>query len=403
MQSTRWALAASVVAFGAVAGPAAAAPSNDAFANARTLERASGEARAHSVGATEEPGEPDHAGNAGGRSVWFRWVAPRSGQFAFVTFGSDFDTLLAVYTGSSVTALTPVAANDDAGKGIEQSMVSFRATQGVEYRLAVDGFAGKTGTILLQWLPSPPNDNFADAFPLPSEFGRVRVTTAGSTWEAGEPAHDRRYDDDSVDGATVWFRWTSAETGLVSFSTERSDVDTVVAVYVGENVAELERVTLNDDDRVFSGTLLSRAIFAVTAGQTYRIALDSIDGWGTSTLVWRRALRGTAGRDSLTGSSQDEEIYGLGGADRLRGGGGDDLILGGPGADVLLGGAGADLSVGGTGRDAIVDRLGRDVLEGGDGDDRLDALDRSRGDVLVGGRGRDRCRADRRDTRNGCP
>ena len=47
------------------------------------------------------------------------------------------DTLLAVYTGSSVAALTRVAASDDAcGGGIGGSQLSFAATSGVTYRIA---------------------------------------------------------------------------------------------------------------------------------------------------------------------------------------------------------------------------------------------------------------------------
>ena len=48
------------------------------------------------VGATKETGEPDHAGNVGGASVWCRWVAPADGTVTFDTFGSNYDTLLAV-------------------------------------------------------------------------------------------------------------------------------------------------------------------------------------------------------------------------------------------------------------------------------------------------------------------
>jgi hypothetical protein len=35
--------------------------------------------------------------------------------------GSEFDTLLGVYAGSSVSALTPLAASDDAHRGSGQS------------------------------------------------------------------------------------------------------------------------------------------------------------------------------------------------------------------------------------------------------------------------------------------
>jgi hypothetical protein len=54
-----------------------------------------------------------HAGDAGGRSVWWSWTAARGGVVSFDTCGAEFDTLLAVYTGDRVDALTKVASNDD--------------------------------------------------------------------------------------------------------------------------------------------------------------------------------------------------------------------------------------------------------------------------------------------------
>src|SRR5438876_5883457 len=91
----------------------ATAPPNDTFANRITLSGANITITASNIGATIEPGEPQHAGELGGRSVWWSWTAPSTGSFKISTAGSSFDTLLAVYLGSSVTNLTEVASNDD--------------------------------------------------------------------------------------------------------------------------------------------------------------------------------------------------------------------------------------------------------------------------------------------------
>jgi hypothetical protein len=87
---------------------------------------ASGSVSGTSVMATKETAEPNHAGTPGGRSVWFRWTAPASGRVVFDTFSSEFVTTLAVYRGTSVSALTPVAANDDAA-GTNWSRLAFDA------------------------------------------------------------------------------------------------------------------------------------------------------------------------------------------------------------------------------------------------------------------------------------
>src|ERR1035437_973855 len=92
---------------------AVAAPANDNFANASVITGVSGTSSGSTVGATKEPGEPNHAGNTGGASAWFRWVAPANGTVTFNTAGSAFDTLLGVYIGTNLSALSLVASNDD--------------------------------------------------------------------------------------------------------------------------------------------------------------------------------------------------------------------------------------------------------------------------------------------------
>jgi glucose/arabinose dehydrogenase len=123
---------------------------NDAFTNALGLAGIHGGLWGYTPAATREAGEPAHAGNPGGSSLWFRWVAPRSGVVTFDTAGSRFDTLLAVYTGDTVDSLTPVAANvAPAGTGL--SRVTFNVAAGTTFWIAVDGRDGTSGLVRLNW------------------------------------------------------------------------------------------------------------------------------------------------------------------------------------------------------------------------------------------------------------
>jgi hypothetical protein len=131
---------------------ASAAPANDNFANATTIAGVSGTMSGSTVGANKEAGEPNHAGNTGGASVWFRWVAPANGTVTFNTAGSAFDTLLGVYIGTTVSALSLVASNDDVLYPNTTSAVTFNAVSGTEYRIAVDGYNGVSGSYTLTWL-----------------------------------------------------------------------------------------------------------------------------------------------------------------------------------------------------------------------------------------------------------
>lgn len=141
-------------------------PVNNNFASATVISGLSGTLTTSNVDATKESGEPNHAGNSGGTSIWFRWTAPSSVTMSVDTYGSDVDTLLGVYTGSSVAALSEITSNDDSVG--YQSRVVFSAESGTTYQIAIDGWGGDFGSITLTWaeLAAPsflqPNDNLTE-------------------------------------------------------------------------------------------------------------------------------------------------------------------------------------------------------------------------------------------------
>src|SRR5262249_37090282 len=96
---------------------------------------------------------PYHAGDAGGKSVWWNWQAPADGVLALTTIGSTFDTLLGLYTGASVSSLTTVASDDDAFEGAPggYSQITQAVRAGQLFHIAVDGFAGSFGNAILTY------------------------------------------------------------------------------------------------------------------------------------------------------------------------------------------------------------------------------------------------------------
>ncbi|HNU50064.1 MAG TPA: M36 family metallopeptidase [Verrucomicrobiota bacterium] len=128
---------------------------NDYFAFAASLTGLEGRVTGANAGASLETGEPKHAGNDGGRSIWWRWTAPEDGSLLLSTEGSPFDTLLGLYQGARVEALRTVASNDDA---FDNSLFS-KLQQGVRsnqtYYIGVDGFNGTTGIVQLAYAFSP--------------------------------------------------------------------------------------------------------------------------------------------------------------------------------------------------------------------------------------------------------
>ena len=134
-------------------------PFTDNLSGSNVISRlAAGIGRGSNVGATREPGEPDHANERGKHSVWLSWQPPPPAGVATIdTAGSSFDTLLAVYTGDSFSKFKLVASNDDvnscddATDGFHTSRVSFNAQPGKVYHIAVDGLADAAGDIVLSW------------------------------------------------------------------------------------------------------------------------------------------------------------------------------------------------------------------------------------------------------------
>jgi hypothetical protein len=131
---------------------ASSGPENDYFAKAFLLTDVSGSKSSANFGATKESWEPDHANNRGGASVWYNWTSPANSDVTFSTTGSNFDTLLAVYTWPNTNSpLNVVVANDDESSSTRTSRVTFRAGAGTKYYIVIDGYKGASGTVLLNW------------------------------------------------------------------------------------------------------------------------------------------------------------------------------------------------------------------------------------------------------------
>ena len=259
------------------------APLNDSWAAALKLFGDTVSDTASNQYATKESGEPNHAGNAGGHSIWWRWVAPGDGPVALNTQGSTCDTLLAVYTGSSVSSLTVVASNDDTG-GIT-SALNFTAAATTEYWIAADGKNGTTGTVTLNLSFAPPsapaNDVFANATAISGISAQVIGNNINATKEPGEP--DFTYNDGSgrtsVGGKSVWWEWTAPADGQVFLTTAGTSFDTLLSVYTGTAVNALTLVA-SDDDPPDTSNDSSTLTFAASGGTTYWI---SVSGWTNAT------------------------------------------------------------------------------------------------------------------------
>ena len=251
--------------------PTPVRPANDAFASAVATSTATWTLTGNNTDGTSETGEPAHAGSAAAKSVWWTFTAPISGTCSLRTLGSAFDTVLAVYTGTSVGALRAVVSNDNSTSMVLDSTVSFAAVKGTIYRIAVDGKSGASGAIQLSASllggVAPANDNFAAATVLTGTTFSVSGSNIGATLQTGEPKHAG-----TTGGKSVWWSWTAPSTGTFTLATTGSSFDTTLAIYTGSAVNSLAVLKSNDDQS--SRLRTSKVVVSAVSGTTYRIAVD---------------------------------------------------------------------------------------------------------------------------------
>jgi hypothetical protein len=254
---------------------AAAPPPNDDFVDAAAIGGLTGSIVGTNVDATSEPNEPG-LGTDFSHSVWYRWTAPGDACLNVDTLGSGFDTVLSVYSGSGVSELQSIATNDDIAFGSNsRSFVTFSAASGMVYDFQIAGFSGDltggSGPLQLNWAAAgsgPANDNFAAAEVIAGTSGSAAGETSTATKECGEPTRGLG------SGRSVWYRWTAPMNFNVTFTTDASDYDTVLAVYRGNALDNLALVAINDDNSTSFDGQTSTVKFAAAAGTTYAVAVD---------------------------------------------------------------------------------------------------------------------------------
>jgi len=263
--------AASITVYGS---SSPVAPSNDNFDKATIVYGQTESISTSNRGSGREKGEPKHTGAQGGGSLWWKIQPRTSGYLTIDTVGSSIDTLISLYTGTSVTGLTDVIGNDDISTTVKQSRISRFAVQpGEIYMLAVDGKNRARGSIRLNFNleAGALYDNFSDAKPVNANSWSDSRSNATYSSESGEPSHA------GVGPASksVWYLWTPQVTGTATVTTSGSQLDTRLGVYLGRTLGTLREVTSNDND---AGRKSSKVTFGVRAGENYAIALDGKNG-----------------------------------------------------------------------------------------------------------------------------
>ncbi len=259
-----------------------AQPANDNFADRIVLTGASIAAAGSSVGATRESGEPGEFDSVERRrfinSVWWTWTAPTNGLLTVTSAGSDFNTMLAVYTGSTLTNLVEVAYSDASLSG-RPSRVAFHALSNIPYQIAVGGGEGGI-KFNLSFSPPPPNDDFTNRIDLGSANVKTYGDNTAATSEPGEPS-------EVYDGAfhSVWWSWMAPASGPLTITAEavaKLGYGSIpggpfigLSVFTGSSLRTLSPVASQPG---YPPLLTSQVTFGAQAGMTYQISVSGLLG-----------------------------------------------------------------------------------------------------------------------------
>jgi len=215
-------------------------------------------------------------------SVWFRYTPSDTGNHNINTLDSDYDTVLAVWTGSW-GALNEQGCNDDDGAFLT-SALNISLQSGTTYYIEAMSYGDDVGGSLnLAVAGPPPNDDFDNAL----EITGVPYSYSEVTDNATTADDDPSFDCDAFSGQgshSVWFSLSSPYRRVLTASTlgpPTSNYDTVLGIFTGSR-GNLDLVACNDDADVT--TFQSQAQIALDASTTYFVEVVGFYSFDAGTL-----------------------------------------------------------------------------------------------------------------------
>lgn len=242
-----------------------ATPSNDAFADAAVPPELNWH---HDVGlwaASTETGEPNPcnvSSFATKRTVWYRIVAPETGDLAVTASGDGFPVGVAGYeaAGTGFAGLVPMACATDT--------VTLSLRPGVTYYVQAFNFSGNFGEASLAFsftaIPRPANDAYGAATVVNSLPFSDTVDISTATTEPLEP-------DPCGHGIThsVWYTFAPTSNGTVAVELSGSGFAPGLTVYYEATGSGFGGLTLH-------GCTAARVILVpVVAGRVYHYQLSN--------------------------------------------------------------------------------------------------------------------------------
>ncbi len=202
-------------------------------------------------------------GTAGAADSVVSFTAPTAGDFRFDTFGSSFDTSLAIF--ADCTSGSELACAEDVGASL-QSEITLSMTAGQEVFVAVSGFGGFEGDWVLN--VNAPADLACATVDAGTTTGPGVAT---GTTVGAEEVLTQTCGQGGVDSVVSF---TAPASGDFQFDTVGSTFDTLLAIY--SECESGREIACNDDSAAQLGD--SELTLTLTAGQQIVIAISGFSG-----------------------------------------------------------------------------------------------------------------------------
>lgn len=218
--------------------------------------------------------------------VWFKYKPQVGGVIRFDSCGSNFDTNIAVFTGSC-GGLTQVACNDDAQTGscagTDQSLAAIVGVANTTYLVRLSSYNGQRGNFTFratggQGVVPPANDECTGRFAL--NAGTTAFTTVAASGTASDPCTGQTLASD------VWYNVNvDANTASrVAIYTTNASFDARLALYSGAGCANIGDRLIGCADGSGNNANISR-VFSTNTNYTLRIGGNAAAGTGNVNVV----------------------------------------------------------------------------------------------------------------------
>ncbi|PQV64727.1 Carboxypeptidase regulatory-like domain-containing protein [Abditibacterium utsteinense] len=165
----------------------------------------------------------------------------------------------------------------------KEDFVKFQTTMGQRFQIS-NGDRNNVGKVYgyRNFYQYPQNDNFAEAEDISGPSGNLAANNVNGYHESGEKNHA-----EGGGTSSIWYRWRPATGGRVTFSTEGSEINTSLAVYLGLSVSTVTEIASSNDinPEAVPPVLTSQVSFEAQPGATYYIAVDGT--LNTSNIIYQ--------------------------------------------------------------------------------------------------------------------